>query len=295
VGHISETAPRWVVGDPTRLRQVLTNLIGNGIKFTPAGRIAFGVHLSSDGYVAFSVKDTGIGIPKDKLQSVFQAFVQVDAGTSRQFGGSGLGLAISRQLVTLMGGEIQMRSEIGVGTECCFSLPLPKAADRPTQKDRRTSTIAIGSNSAVGGSAGINPLLVLVAEDNKINQRLAKVVLENAGHKVVIVANGSEAVAACANQRFDVVLMDVQMPVMDGLEASSAIRKAENDGNHIPIIALTANAMSGDRELCLASGMDDYLTKPINLNALMKKLDELQNPLGASGDAANMEASSRLD
>jgi signal transduction histidine kinase/ligand-binding sensor domain-containing protein/ActR/RegA family two-component response regulator len=294
VGHISETTPRWVVGDPTRLRQVLTNLIGNGIKFTAAGRVEFGVHVSDDGYVAFGVKDTGIGIAKEKQQSIFQAFVQGDAGTSRQFGGSGLGLAISRQLLALMGGEIQMRSEIGVGTEFYFSLPLPKAAEQLPQKDHRTSTIATASNPAVGGNATINPLIVLVAEDNKVNQRLAKAVLENAGHKVVVVGNGSEAIEAWANQRFDVVLMDVQMPVMDGLEASAAIRKAESGGSHIPIIALTANAMSGDRELCLASGMDDYLTKPINLSALMKKLAELQNPPGGSGDAVNAETSSQL-
>jgi CheY-like chemotaxis protein len=176
----------------------------------------------------------------------------------------------------MMGGAIQVESELGVGSEFSFSLLLPRAAAREPQLDQSQPASAKAPPS-LAGNASCQPLKVLVAEDNKVNQKLAKAILENAGHEVVVAGNGSDAVAAWMQQRFDVVLMDVQMPVMDGLEASSAIRKAENGTGRIPIIALTANAMSGDRERCLASGMDDYLTKPINLNALMKKLAELQD------------------
>jgi len=282
-GNICEGVPRWVVGDPTRLRQILLNLLGNGIKFTTAGRVEFGASSSVDGRVAFSVRDSGIGIPKDKQQSIFEAFVQVDAGTTRQFGGSGLGLAISGQLVALMGGAIKVESNPGAGAEFSFSILLPRAPDRESRSNQGDSQ-GVNALSTFAGRASVNPLKVLVAEDNKVNQRLAKAVLENAGHEVVIVANGSEAVTAWSRQRFDVVLMDVQMPVMDGLEACSAIRKAENGRSHIPIIALTANAMRGDRELCVASGMDDYLTKPIDLKALMTKLAEMQNTTAGSVD-----------
>ena len=275
VENIGETLPQWVVGDPTRLRQILLNLVGNGIKFTPAGRVELSVSLSSEGLVHFSVRDTGIGIPKDRQSGIFEAFVQADAGTTRQFGGTGLGLSISSRLVSMMGGAIQVESKLGVGSEFSFSILLPSVAAREPQRDQSLATSPKAPPS-LAGQASRQPLRVLVAEDNKVNQRLAKAVLENAGHKVTLASNGSDAVAAWTQQGFDVVLMDVQMPVMDGLEASSAIRKAENGASHIPIIALTANAMSGDRERCLASGMDDYLTKPINLPALMKKLAELQ-------------------
>ena len=276
VDAIGEELPRWVVGDPTRLRQILLNLLSNGIKFTHAGKVELRASKSAEGEVCFKVSDTGIGIPQNRQRSIFEAFVQVDAGTSRQFGGSGLGLAISDQLVTLMGGKIGVESEVGTGTKFSFSIPLPKAADRKSQThhdDLSGLTVMPGLTSR----GAVNRLRILVAEDNRINQRLAQVTLENAGHEVFVVDNGSEALAAWTRQSFDVVLMDVQMPVMDGLEASAAIRRAEGRGVHVPIIALTANAMSGDRERCIASGMDDYLTKPINLNALMNKLADLQN------------------
>jgi len=276
VGNISAALPRWVLGDPTRLRQILLNLIGNGIKFTSGGRVELTASLEVEGRVAFCVRDTGIGIPEDRHTSIFEAFVQADGGTTRQFGGSGLGLAISSQLVAFMGGAIKLQSKPGAGADFSFTIVLPRAPEREPQENDRASA-SLNGRSVSTAKTLTHQLKVLVAEDNKINQRLAKAVLERAGHEVVIAADGSQAVQAWMRQRFDLIIMDVQMPVMDGPEACSAIRQAENPNDRIPIIALTANAMSADRERCFASGMDDYLTKPINLDALMSKLANLQD------------------
>ncbi|MBV9267932.1 MAG: response regulator [Acidobacteriaceae bacterium] len=277
VANIDSGLPRQIVGDPTRLRQVLLNLLSNAIKFTPDGRIEIAVSGSTQGrQISFSVSDTGIGIPKEKQASIFESFVQADGGTSRKFGGTGLGLAISDRLVRAMGGVIELRSEVGAGSTFSFSIPVRNGSTR-----REVISNSEATDSVEAGSARSNAtrpgkgLKVLVAEDNPVNQRLTKAILEKAGHVVTLACDGREAVAACAKDRFELILMDVQMPEMDGLEATSAIRQAEQGRFHTPIIALTAHAMQGDKERCLRAGMDGYLTKPINAKHLLAELEAL--------------------
>jgi signal transduction histidine kinase/CheY-like chemotaxis protein/streptogramin lyase len=278
--------PRHVVSDPTRLRQVLLNLIGNAIKFTFAGKVELVARWHSPREIFFAISDTGIGIAKDKQLSIFESFVQADGGTSRKFGGTGLGLAISDRIVKLMGGIIQVQSEVGSGSTFSFSVHLKSDAyaepgsytqnDRIRQFQHLSSAISEGSvkNSDTPEPSGPR---VLVAEDNPVNQRLAKAVLQKAGYHVTLVGDGLEAVSALASSEFDLVLMDVQMPGMDGLAATQAIREAENGRRHTPIIALTAHAMQGDREKCLNAGMDDYLTKPIDVKKLMTQIAALKS------------------
>ena len=275
---IDPNLPRYVVTDPARLRQVLFNLVSNGIKFTAAGRIELLTTWKDGGVAQFTVIDTGIGIAPDQRASIFESFVQVDGGVARKFGGTGIGLAISDHLVRLMGGRIEVESEIGSGSAFSFSIPLTR---RDTlQQDpvaNPTATSEYGNNVRVETRKPelFHKLRVLVAEDNPVNQRLARALLQKAGHFVTLANDGLEAVAAVAQSEFDLVLMDVQMPGMDGLEATSAIRKAEKGRSRLPIIALTAHAMEGDRERCLNAGMDDYLTKPINVKRLMEQVAAL--------------------
>ena len=257
---IDAAVPDGLVGDPGRLRQVLVNLLGNAIKFTEHGAVAVEVtRVSGDGggaVLRFAVTDTGIGIPPEKLAAVFEAFTQADGSTSRRFGGTGLGLAISRRLVGLMGGEITVESTVGRGSAFHFTLPFALAPSVPAPQPRPAAMPSLTGRS----------LRVLLAEDNRVNQQLAVRLLEKRGHRVVVAANGREAVARWHAEPFDLVLMDVQMPVMDGIEATAAIRRAEADAaKRTPIVAMTANAMEGDRERCLAAGMDGYLPKPIDV------------------------------
>jgi signal transduction histidine kinase/ligand-binding sensor domain-containing protein/DNA-binding response OmpR family regulator len=395
--------PAHVIGDPTRLRQVLLNLLGNAIKFTEAGEVVLAVTRTETGLFHFSVADTGIGIPKEKRKSIFDPFVQADGGITRKFGGTGLGLAISSRLAGMMGGSIRVESELNAGSTFSFAIPLESvskteagtnspaafagksaliieaneksgkvlarllgkrglscsAAPRSLVHDqvarfdgpldlvivdgsrltlRDLESILCHVKSSIGSSpilllvtqselvkgkrryeeSGVNSvaavpitgpdleralaalletgpaessasliagpgepnepqdsLNILVAEDNTINQRVAKVLLERAGHTVTVVNDGSAAVQACTARQFDVVLMDVQMPVMDGFAATAAIRHAEEGRRHTPILALTAHAMRGDMERCLDAGMDDYLTKPINVEQLNDRLRKL--------------------
>lgn len=274
--NIDTRLPRNVVGDPMRLRQVLLNLLGNAIKFTPAGRVELSATRADAEQILFSVSDTGVGIAENQQHRIFECFVQADEGTARKFGGTGLGLAISDRLVRLMGGTIQVKSTVGVGStfSFCISLPVARRAHELAREQCSTA-----EREAPRGKAANSPaqaLHVLVAEDNRVNQRLAQAILEKAGHQVTIVNDGLEAVAACDRQRFDVVLMDVQMPGMDGLEAATAIRQAEQGRRRVPVIALTAHAMPGDRERCLEAGMDDYITKPINVKQMIARLAALQ-------------------
>jgi signal transduction histidine kinase/AmiR/NasT family two-component response regulator/streptogramin lyase len=271
--HIDRDVPEVIVGDAVRLRQVLTNLIGNGIKFTDCGEVTLRVQLarakSSPQTVClhFSVRDTGIGIPQDKLGVIFVPFEQADTSTTRKFGGTGLGLAICARLVHIMGGEIWAESREGAGSTFHFNAEF-EIASAAAAADRRLSRLQLESRVATGGS----PLRILVAEDNAINQRLAVRLLEKMGHSVTLVENGKQAVAACAENHFDLVLMDVQMPEMDGLAATALIRAREKtNATHTPIVAMTAHAMSGDRDHCVAAGMDGYLAKPIS----SKELEEL--------------------
>ena len=273
---VDSEAPDRLIGDAGRLRQILVNLVGNAIKFTERGSI--GIHIAADAVhdsvaiLHFSVRDTGIGIPGDKLKSIFEAFEQADNSIARRYGGTGLGLAISRQLAGLMAGRMWVDSTPGCGSAFHFTAEFAV--------DFTVATPAIVPLPQTGKRA----LRVLLAEDNPVNQRLATRLLEKHGHSVLAVSNGQEAVDAIGRGGFDVVVMDVQMPVLDGLTAARRIREDEkSSGWHIPIIALTARALKEDREICVAAGMDGYLTKPIQTEDLMRLLDAVTAPEPSAG------------
>jgi signal transduction histidine kinase/ActR/RegA family two-component response regulator len=261
-------APDILVGDQGRLRQVIINLIGNAIKFTASGEVRLEVaQLSRDDDsigLQFTVSDTGIGIPKNKLGTIFEAFAQADGSTTRKYGGTGLGLAISSRLVQLAGGKLWVESEVDRGSRFHFTavFELPSCANEAENTDLEDEAQALAERVArEENSRGFH---VLVAEDNPINRKLAVRLLEKKGYRATVAENGLAALACLDKQRFDMILMDVQMPEMGGLEATRSIRERERiSGGHIPIVAMTANAMKGDRERCLESGMDDYVSKPV--------------------------------
>jgi len=265
---IAPELPDTLVGDPVRIRQVLLNLVGNAIKFTENGSIHVRLERGSTAQdsveLRMRVRDTGIGIARQKQQMIFSAFAQADTSTTRVFGGTGLGLTISARLTALMGGEISVSSRLGSGSEFCASMRLIQA---PPQ-------IALPVPDPLGAGESKRTGHVLLAEDNAVNQMIARRMLERLGYAVTIARNGREAVDQARTTRFDAVLMDVQMPEMNGLEATQAIRSMERGGPRLPIIALTANAMQGDQAQCLAAGMDAYLTKPVDMQALERTLRE---------------------
>ncbi|MCP5157643.1 MAG: CHASE domain-containing protein [Ectothiorhodospiraceae bacterium] len=267
--EIDPEVPRLLRGDPARLRQVLLNLAGNAVKFTESGsvRLRCGLGSRSDGLppeVCFSVEDTGIGIEPAKLAQIFEPFSQADASTTRRFGGTGLGLTICARLVEMMGGRIRVESTPGVGSAFHVELPGRVDTDREPARPRRAappSTPPVDRDPPPPGPR----LSVLLAEDNPVNQRVAAAMLRKRGHRVTVAVDGVEAVQAAHDQEFDLVLMDVQMPRLSGLDATRRIRAHERDtGRHLPIVALTAHAMPEDRQRCLDAGMDDYLDKPID-------------------------------
>ena len=269
--RIDADAPDALEGDAGRLRQVLINLVGNAIKFTACGSVLLDVGVcevrETDAVLQFSVMDTGIGIPKDKLASIFDPFVQADGSIARTYGGAGLGLAISSEIVQMMGGQIDVESEPGQGSCFHFVLRLRRAqgSSQPLKKGQ--------PNQPEVPMAPRRKLRVLLADDNRVNRLVCQRMLESVGYDVCAVGDGRAAVDACANERFDVVLMDVQMPEMDGLAATAAIRIRERTtGEHVPILALTASAMNGDRERCFAAGMDGYITKPIRRDSLFRSI-----------------------
>ena len=274
--EVQPEVPQAVAGDPVRLRQILLNLIGNAIKFTDRGRISVHAEVESaaaaEVTVHFSVVDTGIGIPADKQQVVFEAFRQADGSTTRKYGGTGLGLGISSRLVELMGGRIWVESEPGRGSAFHFTARFgasrATAAAQPCADGRFTLEMLAGERSAS------RPLRVLLAEDNPVNERVAVHMLEKLGHQVVVARDGQQAVDAWSHQPFDLILMDVQMPQLDGLEATRLIRELERRGSaHTPILAMTAHAMKGDRERCLAAGMDGYVPKPLHARELLEAVE----------------------
>jgi PAS domain S-box-containing protein len=291
--HIAPDVPDVLVGDSIRLRQVVVNLMGNAIKFTEEGEVVVEVSLAAGGLAGpaaevelhFAVRDTGIGIPADKLGVIFAAFVQADNSTSRKYGGTGLGLAISRRLVEMMNGRLWVDSEVGKGSVFHFTATLTRSLNP-------LGTVA-GTSAGERQPGPPRRLRVLLAEDNPVNQKLALYLLEKRGHSVAVVGNGREALAALEEQAFDVVLMDVQMPEMDGLQASAAIRAGERaTGNHIPIVAMTAHALQGDRERCLEAGMDAYVAKPIQPEELFRAIE--QRCLPESGAVPAGAAGSRV-
>jgi signal transduction histidine kinase/ActR/RegA family two-component response regulator len=284
--RISSDIPEWVVGDPARLKQVLVNLVGNAVKFTEKGEIKVLADLQSDAGAAIALKicvaDTGIGISPEHQQTIFTAFHQADASYTRKFGGTGLGLAISSHLVSLMGGEIWVESAAGAGSKFYFTIQLKLASPASASPELAVSD----SNSP------LPPLRILLAEDNVINQTLAVRLLESHGHEVIVAQNGKEALELLEQSSFDLVLMDVQMPEMDGYRATSAIRSMEeNTLSHIPVIAMTAHAMKGDRERCIDAGMDGYISKPINsatllhtIRTVLRKINSPSATFNQSGD-----------
>jgi signal transduction histidine kinase/ActR/RegA family two-component response regulator len=273
--EVRPEVPPSVVGDPLRLGQVLLNLIGNAIKFTEKGLVAVEVSVASAGeagvVLEFAVRDTGIGIAAGKLQTVFEPFSQADGSMSRRFGGTGLGLTICSRLVKLMGGGIRVQSRPGEGSCFRFSVPLPVSKPAPAAPAQAAPPPEVAPAPCSGGA-----LRVLLAEDNLVNRQLVVRLLEKRGHRVDTATNGREACEAFHRQSYDVILMDVQMPEMTGIEATAAIREAERGtGRHIPIIAMTAHAMKGDRERFLAGGMDGYVSKPILLKELTDALEKI--------------------
>jgi two-component system sensor histidine kinase/response regulator len=260
-------------GDPTKLRQILLNLLANAVKFTERGHVT--VTVASHGpdeapVLRVQVADTGIGMTAATSRQLFQKFTQADSSMTRRFGGSGLGLAISRQLVELMGGSIGVTSRLGLGSVFWFEVPLAPA--------RHDILAAITSDAIIRSN---HPLRVLLAEDNSINQKLIRAILSSAGHLIEIVGNGAAAVEAVRTGLYDVVLMDVQMPVLDGAEATQRIRALPLPHGAITVIALTAHAMVGAKEQYLAAGMDDYMTKPLDAGILLSRLAELSSRLHA--------------
>jgi CheY-like chemotaxis protein len=264
---LGSEVPEHLQGDPLRLRQILLNLLGNAIKFTDHGEVELRVSAERlSGTMArlhFAVRDTGIGIPAEKQADVFEAFAQEDGSISRRFGGTGLGLSISRQLVTLMGGRMWLESAAGQGSTFHFTVDLACTGQQTSPSAPESPALA----PSAAGNADI-----LLVEDNRVNQKVAMALLERRGYRVTVAENGARALelVTASNAPFALILMDMQMPVMDGLEATRQIRgfEAAHGRPRLPIIAMTANAMQGDRETCVEAGMDDYLSKPIKADTL---------------------------
>ncbi len=340
VCEVDPNVPQGLHGDPGRLRQILTNLTSNAIKFTEKGEVVVRIARSSDPapepstlatergqcLLKFSVRDSGLGIPPDRMERLFKSFSQVDASTTRKYGGTGLGLAIAKQLAELVGGQIGVQSEPGVGSTFWFTARLelsrgpdehgmpmssmsrseddPRDADAThhagsvarVEGDAPAAAPAAASKSATGSAVAANTageaqthslrgVRVLLAEDNEVNQEVAREVLMDAGCRIDVVSNGAEAVRAVEGHlrqdRYDVVLMDCQMPELDGFEAARRIRELEQSRNgadgarRLPIVALTANAVRGDRERCLSAGMDEYVTKPIDPEGLIEVMSSV--------------------
>jgi signal transduction histidine kinase/AmiR/NasT family two-component response regulator len=266
---------RWVRGDPVAVRKILVHLLANAVKFTQEGDIVLSVHVAST-HSVFEIQDTGIGIAPDQLERIFLPFVQVDDRRRRRFGGSGLGLAVARSLARRVGGDLTVESQVGKGSVFRVDLPLEDATDtlvnrvqaRRAERARRT-------------------LKVLVAEDDRINQMVIRAMLERVGHRVIIAENGREALRMAGQERFDVVLMDVMMPVLDGLETTRRLRASPNNG-HLPILALTADPGDDNRRACTAAGMDAFIAKPVRLPQLEAELQRFA--WGRTHQAAPMRA-----
>jgi PAS domain S-box-containing protein len=268
--QLAPDVPMQVIGDPGRIRQVLTNLCDNAIKFTTHGGVTVQVQsrpVADDGGIELhlTVKDTGIGIPADKQQGVFEAFHQADASTTRKFGGTGLGLTICVRLVELMGGRIWVESEPGLGSTFHFTVRVQGAVVQPT----------VSRVPSPPMEEAVRPLRVLLVEDHPVNQLLATTLLKKWGHSVMLAKNGKEAVDMFPTQAWDLVLMDMQMPVMGGLDATRLIRANEPPKQHTPIVAMTANAMESDRQACLDAGMDAFVAKPFNASILQTVIRQL--------------------
>ncbi|THB67997.1 MAG: PAS domain S-box protein, partial [Desulfovibrio sp.] len=264
--------PEGLVGDPVRIRQILYNLVGNAVKYTEGGTVRLEAYPlpvvpAADGVnIHFSVSDTGIGIPDDKMKHVFETFSQADGSYTRKYGGAGLGLSIVKRLVKIMGGSLAVASELGKGTEIHVTLPLGLGASVAEAQRAYTAPGVIQPPQVKAK--------VLLVEDEAVNRMAVQRMLERMGHTVACSRNGEEAVQAVGEGTYDVVIMDVQMPVMDGVEATKAIRAMDTSRSKVPIIALTAHAMAGDKEIFLQAGMNDYLSKPVDVGELERAVQQ---------------------
>ncbi len=274
---VDPETPVRVRGDSARLRQIMMNLVSNGVKFTQSGSVAVRAFRETDaaekGVFRFEVADTGIGVSPDQARRIFEPFSQADASMTRKFGGTGLGLPISRKLARLMGGDLWLDRSGEGGAVFCFTVALETTrgagADRPADADARTPAVPDGNGKTV-------PRRILLVEDQPANQKVAQGILKKLGHRVDTASDGQEALAALAKKPYDAVLMDIQMPGMDGLEATRRIRAADSGvlDHEVPIVAMTANAMKGDRERYMAAGMDGYLAKPISIDGLRRAIEK---------------------
>ncbi len=298
VSLVEPDVPNALRGDPFRIRQVLMNLLSNAVKFTEAGRVAIrveGVEYRADTApedtvtVRFEVEDTGIGLTREQLAGLFQPFSQADTSTTRRYGGTGLGLAISKQLVELMGGEIGVKSEPGAGSVFSFTLPLVKQPEGAQAAPSATTAPAdeefVGRQDVGTVEAGRASVGILVVEDTLTNRLVAVELLKRRGFDADVVSDGAEAVEALSRNAYAAVLMDIQMPEMDGYEATAEIRKREGIERRTPIIAMTAHALHGDREKALSAGMDDYLSKPVRPEELDRVLERWVERTPRAGEA----------
>jgi CheY-like chemotaxis protein len=273
--RVAGDVPDNIVADWSRVLQILVNLVGNALKFTQEGHVTVDVALDSRGadrlVLRFAIADTGIGIPDDRQDAIFEAFRQADGSTTRRYGGTGLGLTISRRMVELSGGRMWLESASGRGTTFHFTMPVTLAVSELAGTDG-----VDGSTNVAGRTAALR---ILLAEDNVVNRRLALRLLEKMGHRVSIATTGREALAAMETHDFDLAILDVQMPDVDGIEATTIVRARERETRrHLPIIAMTAHAMVGDRERCLRAGMDGYVPKPIDQRVLAEEIQRVASP-----------------
>jgi signal transduction histidine kinase/CheY-like chemotaxis protein len=295
--HIAPDVPPLVRCDPFRLRQVLNNLISNALKFTTEGGISLMVERNPspenapEGLLRFSVRDSGMGVPREQQSVIFEPFTQGDQSTSRKFGGTGLGLAICKRLVTMMGGQIGVDSAEGIGSIFWFTLPLEESDARDVAEPGSPSADASVHTPPPASTApprDAQPARhpadatassreyaadVLIVEDNEVNQLVTTGMLRRLGYTSEIAADGHSALEKLGTKRYGVVLMDMQMPGMDGVEATRAWREREDPGSRLPIIAMTANVLSSDREICIDAGMDDFIGKPVHMDELRSKLE----------------------
>jgi signal transduction histidine kinase/FixJ family two-component response regulator/HPt (histidine-containing phosphotransfer) domain-containing protein len=290
--------PSRLLGDPARISQVVSNLLGNAIKFTHRGEILLRVSLKEetddDALIVFSIKDSGIGISPEEQERLFMPFSQADASITRKYGGTGLGLVISKTLIELMGGEISVVSESGQGALFTFTLRLPKQGT--TFQTEQSMATPIPKSLRLQSKENGGELSVLIVDDNEINRKLARILVEQLGATTDTAENGAQAVDACNRKAYGLILMDIHMPVMDGVEAATRIRDSEkNKRQHTIIVALTANALSSDRERYLAAGMDEYLSKPINETAFVNLMKKLGLTVDAAVSVTPSEKSSKVE
>ncbi len=285
---IEENVPRTILGDPTRLSQILINLLNNAVKFTDRGEVVISVSSSrlKGGRIElhFAVRDTGIGIPEDKISRLFQSFSQVDTSTARKYGGTGLGLVISKRLVEMMNGRIWVESKLKKGSTFHFTVQVDPINNNQAKSSSRLKAKSVNDmkSNRSAPSTGLE-LSILLAEDNAVNQIVTKKMLNKLGYRADIAASGIEAIRALETKRYDVIFMDVQMPEMDGLEAAKEIRRRWPEGGP-RIIAITASALKGDQEICLAAGMDGYIAKPTRIEAIREALASCRREIEALGE-----------